>query len=52
VISFQDSIAHMGSREQLIGKHPAKDQINIFPTNFRLPKKHHNILVHASDDDA
>ncbi len=52
VISFQDSIAHMGSREQLIGKQPAKDKVDFYSnelqvTDFTPPA----FLVHASDDD-
>jgi acetyl esterase/lipase len=53
VISFQDSIAHLGSRDQLIGKHPSKDQINYFSNELQITKDTPpTFLVHASDDDA
>jgi len=52
VISFQDSIVHLGSREQLLGQHPAKDQINYFSNELQITKETPpTFLVHASDDD-
>jgi len=52
VISFQDSIAHMGSREQLIGKQPAKDKIDLYSNELQVTQKTPpTFLVHASDDD-
>jgi acetyl esterase/lipase len=52
VISFQDSIGHLGSREQLIGKHPSKDQINYFSNELQITKETPpTFLVHATDDD-
>jgi len=53
VISFSDSVAHIGSRNQLIGKNPPMDKINQFSNekrvNSRTPP---TFLVHASDDGA
>jgi len=53
VISFTDSLAHMGSRKQLIGKHPSPEKIieysNELQVNSNTPP---TFLVHASDDDA
>jgi acetyl esterase/lipase len=51
VISFRDSIAHMGSREQLIGKNPSPEKIteysNELQVNSNTPPA---FLVHAKDD--
>lgn len=53
VISFQDSVAHMGSREQLIGKQPSKDKIDFYSNELQVTDKTPpTFLVHASDDDA
>jgi acetyl esterase/lipase len=53
VISFQDSLAHLGSRDQLIGTHPSKNQINYFSNELQITKETPpTFLVHASDDDA
>ncbi len=52
VISFQDSIGHHGSRDQLLGQHPTKDQINYFSNELQITKETPpTFLVHASDDD-
>jgi len=52
VISFQDSIAHSGSREQLIGQHPSKDQIDYFSNELQITKETPpTFLVHATDDN-
>ena len=52
VISFQDSIAHTGSRDQLIGPHPSKYQINYFSNELQVTQETPpTFLVHASDDD-
>jgi len=52
VISFQDSIGHLGSRDQLIGQHPSKDKINYFSNELQVTKETPpTFLVHASDDD-
>ena len=52
VISFNDSIGHIGSRDQLIGKNPSAEKIkeysNELQVNAQTPP---TFLVHASDDD-
>jgi acetyl esterase/lipase len=53
VISFQDSIGHIGSRDQLIGKTPDKKILNSFSNELQVTAKTPpTFLVHASDDDA
>lgn len=51
VISFTDSIAHMGSRNSLIGKDPSPEKIteysNEMQVNAQTPPA---FLVHANDD--
>jgi acetyl esterase/lipase len=51
VISFTDSLTHMGSRNNLIGKNPSAVDINMYSNemhiNVRTPPA---FLVHASDD--
>ena len=53
VISFTDSIGHIGSRENLIGKNPSPEKIieysNELQVNANTPPA---FLVHAGDDDA
>ena len=53
VISFKDSIGHIGSRDNLIGKNPSAQKIieysNELQVNSNTPP---TFLVHASDDDA
>ncbi|MEO6330919.1 MAG: alpha/beta hydrolase [Ginsengibacter sp.] len=52
VISFQDSVGHIGSRDQLIGEHPAKDKINFYSNELQVTDNTPPaFLVHASDDD-
>lgn len=51
VISFQDSIAHIGSRENLIGKNPSKEKIDFFSNELQITAQTPpTFLVHASDD--
>jgi acetyl esterase/lipase len=53
VISFTDSIGHIGSRNQLIGKNPSADKIWAYSNEFQVtPKTPPAFLVHAKDDDA
>lgn len=53
VISFQDSIAHYGSRSQLIGKWPSKTLSDSFSNELQVTKQTPpTFLVHASNDDA
>jgi acetyl esterase/lipase len=53
VISFTDSLTHMGSRNNLIGKNPSPDKIkeysNELQVNAQTPPA---FLVHANDDKA
>lgn len=53
VISFQDSICHMGSRNNLIGKTPSKSQIDFYSNELQVTKETPpTFLVHATDDPA
>lgn len=52
VISFDESFGHMGSREQLIGKSPAKQKIDEYSNEKRITASTPpTFLLHASDDD-
>lgn len=51
VISFTDSLAHMGSRNNLIGKNPPADKITLYSNELQVNKKTPPVfLVHAKDD--
>jgi acetyl esterase/lipase len=51
VISCQDNIAHKGSCEQILGKHPTQAQIDYFSNELQVTDKTPPaFLVHASDD--
>jgi acetyl esterase/lipase len=51
VISFTDSLAHMGSRDNLIGKSPAAEKITYYSNELQVTKKTPPVfLVHAKDD--
>ncbi len=53
VISFQDSIGHIGSRDQLIGKNPPKKLLDSFSNELQVTAQTPpTFLVHATDDDA
>jgi len=53
VISFTDSIAHLGSRENLLGKSPSPEKILEYSNEFQVtPQTPPTFLVHASDDKA
>lgn len=52
VISFRDSIGHIGSREQLIGKDAAASDITRFSNELQVTDSTPpTFLVHAADDD-
>ncbi len=52
VISFRDGIGHIGSRDQLIGKNPAVEKINLYSNELQVTKETPpTFLVHASDDN-
>ena len=53
VISFQDSIGHIGSRDQLIGKNPPKQLRDSFSNELQVTAQTPpTFLIHATDDDA
>jgi acetyl esterase/lipase len=52
VISFQDSIGHIGSRDQLIGQNPPKQLLDSFSNEVQVTAQTPPaFLVHATDDD-
>jgi acetyl esterase/lipase len=51
VISFQSDICHKGSRDQLIGKNPSPDKIELYSNELQVTKETPpTFLVHAGDD--
>jgi acetyl esterase/lipase len=51
VISFQSAIAHMGSREQLLGKEASPQKINLYSNELQVtPQTPPTFLLHTSDD--
>lgn len=53
VISFTDSIGHIGSRNQLIGKNPSQEKIKEYSNELQVTKETApTFLMHARDDDA
>lgn len=51
VISFADSIAHIGSRDNLLGKDPSPERKAAFSNELQVTKKTPpTYLVHAEDD--
>jgi acetyl esterase/lipase len=51
VISFQDSIGHLGSREKLIGKTPTEEKIKYYSNELQITAQTPpTFLVHAKDD--
>jgi len=52
VISFNDSIGHIGSRDNLIGKNPDENLVHLFSNEEQVTAQTPpTFLVHASDDD-
>lgn len=52
VISFQDSLTHMGSRDNLIGKNPSKAKKDFYSNELQVTKNTPpSFLFHASDDN-
>lgn len=52
VVSFNDSIAHIGSRDNLLGQHPDKDLVHLFSNEEQVTSQTPpTFLVHASDDE-
>ncbi len=53
VISFQDSLGHIGSRDNLLGKNPSQEKKNEYSNEMQVTDSTPpTFLVHASDDDA
>jgi acetyl esterase/lipase len=53
VISFLDSICHLGSRDQLIGKNPSSQEIALYSNELQVNEQTAPaFLVHAKDDEA
>ena len=53
VISFTDSIGHIGSRDRLIGKNPSVEKIKEYSNELQVtPHTPPTFLVHAKDDEA
>lgn len=53
VISFQDSLTHMGSRNNLIGNNPTKEKKDQYSNELHVAKNTPStFLFHASDDGA
>lgn len=53
VISFQDNLTHMGSRDNLIGKNPSKEKKDQYSNELRVTANTPpSFLFHASDDGA
>jgi acetyl esterase/lipase len=53
VISFTDSIGHIGSRDNLIGKNPSPEKIKLYSNELQVTTKTPPaFLVHAGNDDA
>lgn len=51
VISFRDSIGHMGSRDNLLGKHPTSEKIIAYSNEMQVtPQTPPTFLIHAKDD--
>ena len=51
VISFTDSIGHIGTRDNLLGKNPAAEQIKYYSNELHINKSTPpTFLVHAGDD--
>jgi len=52
VISFTDSIGHIGSRTNLIGENPPEDKIRVYSNELQINSQTPPaFLVHAIDDD-
>ena len=53
VVSFQDNIGHIGSRDQLIGKNPSQQKKDEYSNEMQVTDDTPpTFLVHAGDDDA
>ena len=53
VISFTDSLAHKGSRDNVVGKNATAEKINLYSNELQVtPQTPPTFLIHASDDKA
>jgi len=51
VISFNDSLMHQGSRDNLLGKNPSPEKIQLYSNELQVTKNTPpTFLVHAKDD--
>ncbi len=51
VISFQDEIAHQGSKQSLLGEHPTKEQVDFYSNELQVNKNTPPAFItHAKDD--
>jgi acetyl esterase/lipase len=51
VISFSDSIGHRGSRDNLLGKHPSSDLVQLYSNELQVTDQTPpTFLIHAEDD--
>ncbi len=51
VISFKDSLVHMGSRNNMLGKHPTNEKIAWYSNELQVtPQTPPSFLMHAADD--
>ncbi|MBC7651889.1 MAG: alpha/beta hydrolase, partial [Deinococcales bacterium] len=51
VISFMDSLAHMGSRDNMLGKNPSEDKKILYSNELQVTSETPpTFLVHAADD--
>lgn len=51
VISFQDSLAHIGSRNNLLGKNPTQEKKDLYSNELQVTNQTPPcFIVHASDD--
>lgn len=51
VISFQDSLAHMGSRNNMLGINPTQEKKDLYSNELQVtPQTPPTFLVHAADD--
>jgi acetyl esterase/lipase len=51
VISMQDSLAHMGSRTQLVGNNPTKETINLYSNELQVDKNTPPAYITVAADD-
>ena len=53
VISFTDSLAHKGSRENMLGKNPSEEKIKLYSNELQVTTNTPpSFLIHAADDNA